>query len=436
MVVHQLPVDAAFATLRSGPAGLSHVDAAARLLEFGPNRIERLPSTPLYLRFIGQFTHFFAVLLWVAALLALTADVQMPGQGMATLAAAIVAVIVINGGFSFWQEYRAEQTMAALQRLLPHHVRAQRDGAVVVIPSEDVVPGDVIYLTAGEDVPADCRLVEGFGVRVNNATVTGEARPVSREVRPSPEADLLQSRNVLLAGTSVTSGEAQALVFATGMHTAFGRIAQLAQTTVDRPSPLQKEIATLSRFIAILAVAIGVVVFVIGRFIGLSISISLVFAIGIIVANVPEGLLPTVTMAMAMAARRMAKRQMLVRHLPSVEALGSASVICTDKTGTLTENRMEIRSIYVPGTFVDPAVGASRTGRRCARRFAMPFSAIRASSSWGKMSDGTEVRTPSARGCLQSSGPSAFATRHCPSPRSWVPGSARRSAARAPSSKS
>ena len=369
MVVHQLPVDAAFATLRSGPAGLSQVDAAARLLEFGPNRIERLPSTPLYLRFIGQFTHFFAVLLWVAALLALTADVQMPGQGMAMLAAAIVAVIVINGGFSFWQEYRAEQTMAALQRLLPHHVRAQRDGAVVVIPSEDVVPGDVIYLTAGEDVPADCRLVEGFGVRVNNATVTGEARPISREVRPSAQADLLQSRNVLLAGTSVTSGEAQALVFATGMHTAFGRIAQLAQTTVDRPSPLQKEIATLSRFIAILAVAIGVVVFVIGRFIGLSISISLVFAIGIIVANVPEGLLPTVTLAMAMAARRMAKRRTLVRHLPSVEALGSASVICTDKTGTLTENRMEIRSIYVPGTFVDPAVAQSRTFVASHRRF-------------------------------------------------------------------
>ena len=129
---------------------------------------------------------------------------------------AIVAVIAINGTFSFWQEYRAEETMAALQRLLPHYVKVLRDGATVVTPSQAIVPGDVIFLSAGDDVPADCRLVEGFGVRVNNATLTGEARPVSRDTRPSQEADMLRSRNVLLAGTSVTSGEAQALVFATG----------------------------------------------------------------------------------------------------------------------------------------------------------------------------------------------------------------------------
>ena len=134
-------------------------------------------------------------------------------------------MIVINGAFSFWQEYRAEETMTALQRLLPHQVRTLRNGTTVVIPSEDVVPGDVIFLAAGDDVPADCRLVEGFGVRVSNATVTGEARPVSRDAQPSADTDPLRSRNVLLAGTSVTSGEATALVFATGMHTAFGRIA-------------------------------------------------------------------------------------------------------------------------------------------------------------------------------------------------------------------
>ena len=157
----------------------------------------------------------------------------------------------------------------------------------------------------------------------------------------------------MLAGTSVTAGEARALVFATGMHTAFGKIAHLTQTTVDVPSPLQNEIATLSRLIAVLSVPLGVVVFLIGQSIGLSISLSLVFAIGIIVANVPEGLLPTVTLAMAIAARRMAKRQTLVRHLPSVETLGSASVICTDKTGTLTQNRMEIRSVYVAGGLVE-----------------------------------------------------------------------------------
>ena len=350
MLIHQLPLDTALARLRSRTTGLSAEEAAARQLEFGPNRIERLPTTPLVIRCIAQFTHFFAMLLWVAAVLAVIAHFQMPGQGMGALAIAIVAVILINGAFSFWQEYRAERTMAALQRLLPHHVKAERDGGVVVISSEEVVPGDVIDLTAGDDIPADCRLIEAFGVRVNNATLTGEAHPVFRESTPGTDQDLLRSRNVLLAGTSMITGEAKAVVFATGMHTAFGQIARLTQSTTDTPSPLQNEIRSLSRVIAALAMAIGLVVFVIGEFVGLSTRISLIFAIGIIVANVPEGLLPTVTLAMAISARRMAKRQTLVRHLPCVETLGSASVICTDKTGTLTQNRMEVRSIYIDGT--------------------------------------------------------------------------------------
>ena len=368
MLIHQLSLDAAFATLRSTPAGLSHAEVLARRREFGANRIERLPPTPVVLRFATQFTHFFAILLWVAALLALIADRQMPGQGMATLALAIVAVIVINGAFSFWQEYHAEETMAALQRFLPHQVRVLRDGVAAIVPAEEVVPGDVIFVSAGDDVPADCRLIEAFGVRVSNATITGEARPVSREVRPSTEPELLRSRNVLLTGTSVTSGEAKAVVFATGMHTAFGKIAGLTQATVDAPSPLLREIAALSRLIAAMALAIGIAVFVIGRFIGLPVSISFVFAIGIIVANVPEGLLPTVTLSMAMAARRMARRRTLVRHLPSVETLGAASIICTDKTGTLTQNRMEIRSIYVPGGFVEPAAVHAATFPNAHRR--------------------------------------------------------------------
>jgi sodium/potassium-transporting ATPase subunit alpha len=187
---------------------------------------------------------------------------------------------------------------------------------------------------------------------VNNATLTGESRPVSRDATVCNDDDLLRSRNVLLAGTSMTTGEARAVVFATGMRTVFGAMARLTQSTSDTPSPLQKDIAALSRVIAALAVTIGLVVFIVGAFIGLPVSVSLVFSIGIIVANVPEGLLPTVTLAMAMAARRMARRRTLVRHLPSVETLGSATVICTDKTGTLTQNRMGVRSIYVPDQFI------------------------------------------------------------------------------------
>jgi calcium-translocating P-type ATPase len=369
LLLHQLPIDDAFLTLRSNPQGLSAADAAGRLAEFGPNRIERVRGVPASLRLIRQFTHFFALLLWCAAVLALAAHLYLPGQGMGTLSVAIVAVILINGVFSFWQEEQAEQTMAALQRLLPHRVRVRRDGAVVVIPTEEVVPGDVIFLTAGDDVPADARLLEAFAVRVNNATLTGEARPISREAHADAAADLLQARNVVLAGTAVMAGEATALVFATGMHTIFGSIARLTQRTSDRPSPLQKEIGALSRLIAVLAIAIGAVVFGIGFVIGLPLGVSLVFSIGIIVANVPEGLLPTVTLALAMAARRMAARRTLVRHLPCVETLGSASVICTDKTGTLTENRMEVRSIYVPGAAIDAADVARPGFDEAHRRF-------------------------------------------------------------------
>ena len=184
MLIHQLPLDAALSTLRSAPAGLSRADATARRLEFGPNRIERLARVSLPRRFAAQFTHFFAALLWVAAVLALVADLQMPGQGMATLAAAIVGVIVVNGLFSFWQEYRAEETMAALQRLLPHQVRAQRDGAVVVIPSDDVVPGDVILLSAGDNVPGRLPAARGIqrareqrdGDRRSPASIAGRRR--------------------------------------------------------------------------------------------------------------------------------------------------------------------------------------------------------------------------------------------------------------------
>ena len=340
-------------SLHSSPIGLSSAEAANRKLEFGPNRLQRLPARPLVLRFLSQFTHFFAVLLWVAALLALVADTRVPGQGMATLAVAIVTVIVVNGGFSFWQQYKAEETMSALQQLLPDEVRVRRDDAVVVVQSHELVPGDVVFLTAGNNVPADCRLIEAFSVRVNTASITGEARPMSRDAHADPHEDVLRSRNVLLAGTSLTAGEATALVFATGMHSAFGQIARLTQRTVDVPSPLQTEIASLSRVIAVLALAIGATVFVIGRVVGLPMPSTFVFAIGVIVANVPEGLLPTVTLAMAMAARRMARRRTLVRHLTSVETLGSATVICTDKTGTLTQNRMEVRSIYVPDRLVD-----------------------------------------------------------------------------------
>ncbi|MFZ5592963.1 MAG: cation-translocating P-type ATPase [Pseudomonadota bacterium] len=353
MKIHHLTVDEALHSLHSSPDGLSESEALRRLAEFGPNRVEQLRRESLVLRFLKGFTHFFALILWVAAGLAFIAEFSEPGKGMGMLGFAILGVILINGLFSFWQEYRAEKAIAALERLLPHQVKALREGKVLAIPAQNVVPGDVILLEEGDDVPADCRLIEAYGVRVNNATITGESLPQARDVNPGSEEELIRSKNILLAGTSLVSGEARALVFATAMHTEFGKVAHLTQITGEMLSPLQKEIIRLSRMVALLASGLGVVFFFIGQALGLSFWENFIFAIGIIVANVPEGLLPTVTLALAMGSQRMAKRNALIRHLPAVETLGSATVICTDKTGTLTQNRMTVKRLFLSGQFYD-----------------------------------------------------------------------------------
>lgn len=355
MKIHHLTVEEALHSLHSAPEGLSIAEAARRLSEFGPNRVEKIRAEPLVFRFLRGFTHFFAVILWVAAGLAFFAEWNDPGKGMMTLGFAILGVILINGLFSFWQEYRAEKALAALQRILPRQVKALRNGKVVQIPAVELIPGDLIDLEEGDHIPADCRLIRGFGVRVNNATITGESLPKAREVHPSDREELIRSKNILLAGTSVVSGQARALVFATGMHTEFGKIAHLTQTQGEVLSPLQKEIIRLSRMVALLATGLGVVFFFIGQALGLSFWQNFIFAIGIIVANVPEGLLPTVTLALAMGSQRMAKRNALIRHLPSVETLGSATVICTDKTGTITMNRMAVKRLYLDDRFYDPS---------------------------------------------------------------------------------
>jgi calcium-translocating P-type ATPase len=371
MNVFRSSADEVLASFGCGENGLSAAEAARRLKSFGPNRIERVAAEPVLRRLLKSFTHFFALLLWVAAALALFAEWYAPGQGMGTLAGAIVCVIVLNGLFGFWQDYKAERTLAALARLLPAEVKAVRDGAVTLVGAEQVVPGDLLVLTAGDNVPADCRLVEAYGVRVNAATVTGESRPSSRTAEPTDAATALDSGNALLAGTVVVAGEGRALVFATGARTEFGQIARLAQGVPPERSPFLKEIAYVSRLVAVLATLLGSVFFVVGVEVGLPLWSSFLFAIGIIVANVPEGLMPTVTLALAMGAKRMARRRVLIRHLPAVETLGSADVICTDKTGTLTENRMTVRALVLaPALRTGPPDALSPSTRAGVRRFA------------------------------------------------------------------
>lgn len=347
MNIHQVNASDALCSVLSSPQGLATTLARTRLKEYGQNRIEPIPREHWLLRFLKEFTSLFSSILWLAAGLAFLADWFDPSQDMARVGVAVMAVIILSGLFSFWQETRVERTLAALQNMLPRLVTVLRDGVAHMLPAEQLVPGDVILLHQGDNVPADCRLIEAFGVRVNRAMVTGESHPQSCDAAPSTAERYLDSRNIVLAGTSLVAGRAKAVVFATGIHTEFGKIANLTQFGNEADSPLRQEVAHLSRVIGFLALAMGAVFFAISGMTGVTFWRDAILSLGIIIALVPEGLLPTLTLSLVLAAQRMARRKVLIRHLPSVETLGSVTVICTDKTGTLTENRMRAQRVFL-----------------------------------------------------------------------------------------
>ncbi len=351
MEIHRFGIDEALASLKSGSTGLSSAEAQRRLREYGRNELAATRRANPLAEIVGHFIGPFPIVLLVAAALSFVLATQTPGDDMQRLGFAIIVVVVVSGAFSYWQAFRAERTLAALQRLLPARVQALRDGRVEAVPTDDLVPGDVVVLQAGDRVPADCRVIDSEGARIDLSTVTGESVPQACEVDASSSAE--RPRNLLLAGTAVVAGTVTAVVFATGAHTEFGAIAQLAQRRGGERSPLQRQLDHLSRRIVALAVGLGVLFFAIGWAIGIPVWTDLIFAIGIIVAMVPEGLLPTLTLALVLTGRRMAARQVLIRHLPAVEALGSTTVICTDKTGTLTQNRMSVRSVYLGGRIAE-----------------------------------------------------------------------------------
>jgi len=344
-----LHAEAVYEALDTSLDGLTAEQARERIAQYGPNRIAEVRGTPLVLKFLSNFYHLFAIMLWVGGGLAFVG-------GMPELGWAIFAVIFINAVFSFWQEFRAEKATEALKHLIPAKARVIREGAVTEVVADQVVPGDVLVLEEGDNVSADARLVEEYDLRVNQATLNGESTPARRTSRPyaEPVSNPTEYANMVFAGTTVAYGRGKAIVTATGMHTEFGNIATLTQSVGEDLSPLQKEMAKVTQLVATLATGLGVAFFVLGYFFGgLTLIEGFLFAVGIIVANVPEGLLPTVTLSLAMGVQRMAGRHALVKKLSAVETLGSTTVICTDKTGTLTANEMTVRALYVPGTVLE-----------------------------------------------------------------------------------
>ena len=346
-----LDVASALTSMGSSRRGLDEDEAARRLAVDGPNELPPAPRRSVAAELGVQFANMFAVLLIVAAALTfLTYAITRP-RNTATLELAfgILGVVVLNALIGFFQEYSAEQTAQALQAMVPRTARVLRGGQLVEVAAEQIVTGDVVVLEAGDAVSADCRVIESHALTLEMAALTGESQPVSRTDEPVGAPSELESRNIVFMGTSVTSGTGKALVFATGLHTQFGHIYQLTAESPREASPLQRQVTLMARRVAVVAVVAGVLLFAVRLSTGNSVSLSFVFALGVMVALVPEGLPATLSVSLAIGVRRMARRHALIKRLVAVETLGSTTVICTDKTGTLTKGEMTLQEVFESG---------------------------------------------------------------------------------------
>ena len=345
--------EAVFDALGTSRRGLTPAEAAVRLARYGANELPPPRRRPLWLRFAAQFTDLFAVVLLLASAITFLAYLlQEPRDvGNLQLAIAILAVVVLNATIGFFQEYSAERTAQALQAMVPRTCRVLRDGVRQEVLGAALVPGDVLLLEAGDAVPADCRLVEAHAFSVNNAALTGESAPVGRTADPAPQGvPTLDARNLVFMGTTVASGSGEAVVATTGALTQFGRIFGLTMQAPAQKSPLQRQVAVMARRVSAAAVGIGALVFLVRLPAKQPVVDSFVFALGVMVALVPEGMPATLSVSLAVGVRRMAAYHAVVKRLLAVEALGSTTVICTDKTGTLTQAEMTVTRVWAAGT--------------------------------------------------------------------------------------
>lgn len=326
-----MPREAGTVETVSARSGLTTAEVLRRQREEGPNALPALRGTPAWRRLAAELVHFFALLFWVAGALAFLA-------GMPQLGIAVFVVVLLNGLFAFVQERRAEHAAERLRNLLPRQVTVVRNGAAGQISADQLVTGDLVLLGEGDRISADLRLDQVHALAVDTSALTGESVP------DHPDAG-----DRVYAGCFVVEGEAQASVVAIGSGTRLAGIAKLTLAQRPAPTPLRRELDRISRIIAIVAVGVGVAFFSVALLLGTPADNGFLFAVGVTVAVVPCGLLPTVTLSLAMGAQRMAERRALVRHLEAVETLGSTTFICTDKTGTLTRNEMSVVEVWMPG---------------------------------------------------------------------------------------
>jgi Ca2+-transporting ATPase len=341
---HALKTKEALEALKTNEKGLTAQEAQNRLLKYGPNELKKKKGKSPIKLFFGQFTEVLIVILLIATGLSLVV-------GETVDALIILAIVIASAILGFTQEYRSEKAVEALKRMTAPTAVVLRDGKEIKVPANQLVPGDIILLFTGDKVPADSRILEAFNLKVDEASLTGESAPVDKQAHElAQETQLNDKHNMVFTGTIVVYGRAKALVTTTGMQTEFGRIAQMVQTTTQEKTPLEKRMAGVGKWIGIFAVVICISVGTVGVVVEQRPIVDmLLWAVSLAVAAVPEALPAIVTGALAIGMYRMAKVNTIVKRLPAVETLGCTSVICSDKTGTLTRGEMTVQRVYVNG---------------------------------------------------------------------------------------
>ena len=345
---HTLPAEDVCYLLQSSPAGLSSAEADQRLAQYGPNELQETRRISPWAILLEQFKNVLIIILLIAVGLS-----TILGHGIEAIAITVIVLFAV--GLGFIQEYRAERAIEALRQMAAPTATVLRDGDDVELPARNLVPGDVILLEAGDRVPADARLIEAINLQVEEAALTGESVPVEKHAAPlaDPHLGVGDCRNMVYAGTVVTYGRGRAVVVATGMQTEFGKIAQMLQTIEVGRTPLQENLDKVGHTLARAALVIVLLIVALGLLRGQPLLEMFIFGIALAVAVVPEALPAVVTISLAIGVQRMARRNALVRRLSAVETLGCTSVICSDKTGTLTRGEMTVRRIFVAGRFLD-----------------------------------------------------------------------------------
>merc|ERR1719262_1968365 len=367
--VHKVPVDELCKRWNTNIAnGLSEAQSQAGLKEYGPNALTPPPTTPEWIKFCQCLFSGFAMLLWIGAILCFVAysiqasAYEEPPDDNLYLGVVLTAVVVVTGVFSYYQESKSAKIMESFKNLVPQYALVRRDGEKVTIKAEQLTLGDIIYVKFGDRVPADLRVIEARNFKVDNSSLTGESEPQARNKKFTHE-NPLETKNLAFFSTNAVEGTATGMVVNIGDNTVMGRIAGLASGLESDETSIAKEIAHFIHIITGVAVFLGVTFFIIAFILGYNWLDAVIFLIGIIVANVPEGLLATVTVCLTLTAKRMASKNCLVKNLEAVETLGSTSTICSDKTGTLTQNRMTVAHMWFDDQIHEADTSEDQSGR-------------------------------------------------------------------------